>query len=81
MYSYKSRKEEKKENAPALYGLTSLQRDSNRILGFTAQNMIIPKAFKKSSPIPVLTADFNGRYGRNDTGFIAEIESFSKRGW
>ena len=32
----KVEKKEKKENAPALYDLTSLQRDSNRILGFTA---------------------------------------------
>lgn len=36
----KVEKKEKKENAPALYDLTSLQRDSNRILGFTAQQTL-----------------------------------------
>lgn len=36
----KAEKKEKKENAPALYDLTSLQRDSNRILGFTAQQTL-----------------------------------------
>lgn len=36
----KAEKKKKKENAPALYDLTSLQRDSNRILGFTAQQTL-----------------------------------------
>lgn len=36
----KIEKQEKKENAPALYDLTSLQRDANRILGFTAQQTL-----------------------------------------
>lgn len=36
----KAEKKEKKENAPVLYDLTSLQRDSNRILGFTAQQTL-----------------------------------------
>lgn len=36
----KAEKKEKKENAPALYDLTSLQRDSNRILGLTAQQTL-----------------------------------------
>lgn len=31
---------EKKEKAPALYDLTSLQRDANRMLGFTAQQTL-----------------------------------------
>lgn len=36
----KIEKKEKQENAPALYDLTSLQRDANRILGFTAQQTL-----------------------------------------
>ena len=31
---------EKNENAPALYDLTTLQRDANRVLGFTAQQTL-----------------------------------------
>lgn len=33
-------RKEKSEKAPALYDLTSLQRDANRILGFTAQQTL-----------------------------------------
>lgn len=33
-------RKEKKENAPALYDLTSLQRDVNRVYGFTAQQTL-----------------------------------------
>lgn len=33
-------RKEKKERAPLLYDLTSLQRDANRILGFTAQQTL-----------------------------------------
>ena len=33
-------RKEKKEHAPALYDLTSLQRDANRVLGFTAQQTL-----------------------------------------
>ena len=33
-------RKEKTERAPLLYDLTSLQRDANRILGFTAQQML-----------------------------------------
>lgn len=36
----KSEKKEKSENPPALYDLTSLQRDANRVLGFTAQQTL-----------------------------------------
>jgi len=36
----KIEKKEKQENAPTLYDLTSLQRDANRILGFTAQQTL-----------------------------------------
>ena len=36
----KVEKVEKRDNAPALYDLTSLQRDANRILGFTAQQTL-----------------------------------------
>ena len=32
--------QEKKESAPALYDLTSLQRDANRLLGYTAQQTL-----------------------------------------
>ena len=55
----KAEKKEKKENAPVLYDLTSLQRDSNRILGFTAQQTLdyTQSLYEKKSPIPVLTAD------------------------
>ena len=34
------RQQEKKEAAPALYDLTSLQRDANRLLGYTAQQTL-----------------------------------------
>lgn len=33
-------KKDKKENAPALYDLTTLQRDANRIYGYTAQQTL-----------------------------------------
>ena len=33
-------RKEKTENAPALYGLTTLQRDANRLLGYTAQQTL-----------------------------------------
>lgn len=33
-------KKDKKENAPTLYDLTTLQRDANRILGYTAQQTL-----------------------------------------
>lgn len=33
-------RKEKNENAPALYGLTTLQRDANRLLGYTAQQTL-----------------------------------------
>lgn len=36
----KLERKEKSENAPALYDLTSLQRDANRVLGFTAQQTL-----------------------------------------
>ncbi len=36
----KCEKKEKSEKAPALYDLTSLQRDANRLLGFTAQQTL-----------------------------------------
>ncbi len=36
----KAEKKEKAENPPALYDLTSLQRDANRVLGFTAQQTL-----------------------------------------
>ena len=36
----KAERKEKSEHAPALYDLTSLQRDANRILGFTAQQTL-----------------------------------------
>ena len=36
----RAERKEKTENAPALYDLTSLQRDANRILGFTAQQTL-----------------------------------------
>ena len=36
----KAERKEKAENAPALYDLTSLQRDANRQLGFTAQQTL-----------------------------------------
>lgn len=34
------RQQEKKESAPALYDLTGLQRDANRVLGYTAQQTL-----------------------------------------
>lgn len=36
----KAEKKEKAEKAPALYDLTSLQRDANRMLGYTAQQTL-----------------------------------------
>lgn len=36
----KAEKKEKAEKPPALYDLTSLQRDANRVLGFTAQQTL-----------------------------------------
>lgn len=36
----KAEKKEKTEKPPALYDLTSLQRDANRVLGFTAQQTL-----------------------------------------
>ncbi len=36
----KCERKEKSEKAPALYDLTSLQRDANRLLGFTAQQTL-----------------------------------------
>ena len=36
----KAEKKEKLEKAPALYDLTSLQRDANRVLGYTAQQTL-----------------------------------------
>ena len=36
----KINQQEKKESAPALYDLTSLQRDANRLLGYTAQQTL-----------------------------------------
>ena len=36
----KVEQKEKTEKAPALYDLTSLQRDANRLLGFTAQQTL-----------------------------------------
>ena len=33
-------RKEKSENAPALYDLTTLQRDANRVLGYTAQQTL-----------------------------------------
>ena len=36
----KAENKEKSENPPALYDLTSLQRDANRVLGFTAQQTL-----------------------------------------
>lgn len=36
----KLERKEKKENAPALYDLTSLQRDANRVYGFTEQQTL-----------------------------------------
>ena len=50
---------EKLEKPPALYDLTTLQRDANRMLGFTAQQTLdyLQSCMKRSSaPIPVLTA-------------------------
>ena len=37
---YQSRLQGKERKAPALYDLTSLQRDANRVLGFTAQQTL-----------------------------------------
>ena len=36
----KIHQQEKQESAPALYDLTSLQRDANRLLGYTAQQTL-----------------------------------------
>lgn len=36
----KAENKEKSEKPPALYDLTSLQRDANRVLGFTAQQTL-----------------------------------------
>ena len=36
----KINQQEKKESAPALYDLTSLQRDANRLMGYTAQQTL-----------------------------------------
>ncbi|MCD8011313.1 MAG: DNA topoisomerase 3 [Lachnospiraceae bacterium] len=36
----KCERRERRENAPALYDLTSLQRDANRLLGYTAQQTL-----------------------------------------
>ena len=36
----KAERKEKSEKPPALYDLTSLQRDANRVLGYTAQQTL-----------------------------------------
>lgn len=55
----KAENKEKSEKPPALYDLTSLQRDANRVLGFTAQQTLdyTQSLYEKNwSLIPVLTA-------------------------
>ena len=50
---------EKTEKAPALYDLTTLQRDANRLLGYTAQQSLdyLQSSTKRSSaPTPAPTA-------------------------
>ena len=37
----KSERKEKSERPPALYDLTTLQRDANRLLGFSAQQTLV----------------------------------------
>ena len=57
----KMERKEKSESPPQLYDLTALQRDANRLLGFTAQQTLdYAKAFTKngSSPTPAQIADF-----------------------
>ena len=45
----KIHQQEKQESAPALYDLTSLQRDANRLLGYTAQQTLdyLPSLYEK----------------------------------
>ena len=54
-------RKEKSENPPLLYDLTALQRDANRLLGFTAQQTLdyAQSLYENgSSPTPARTADF-----------------------
>ena len=54
-------RKEKSEKAPALYDLTTLQRDANRLLGYTAQQTLdyLQSLYEKNSvPIPAPTAGF-----------------------
>jgi DNA topoisomerase-3 len=79
----KAEKKEKKENAPALYDLTSLQRDSNRILGFTAQQTLdYTQSLYEKKLVTYPRTD--SRYLTEDMAemipdLIAEIESFFQK--
>ena len=57
----KMERKEKSESPPQLYDLTALQRDANRLLGFTAQQTLdyAQSLYEKgSSPTPARTAAF-----------------------
>ena len=70
----KMERKEKSESPPQLYDLTALQRDANRLLGFTAQQTLdYAKVFTKngSSPTPHRQPIFDGGYAGNRTGVSA----------
>ncbi len=57
----KMERKEKSESPPQLYDLTALQRDANRLLGFTAQQTLdyAQSLYENgSSPTPAQIADF-----------------------
>ena len=62
----KTERKEKSENPPQLYDLTALQRDANRLLGFTAQQTLDYAQSlyeKRLITYPARTADFDGGHG------------------
>ena len=69
----KVERKEKNEKPPQLYDLTTLQRDANRLLGFTAQQTLnyAQSLYEKK----LIT------YPRTDSRFLTEDMAASCRGW
>lgn len=68
----KVEKEERKENPPALYDLTTLQRDANRLLGYSAQQTLdVAQSLYEKKLIT---------YPRTDSRYItADMEASTKK--
>lgn len=73
-------RKEKTEKAPALYDLTTLQRDANRILGYTAQQTLdyLQSLYEKKLCTDRSSVSISAEQNCLKTGFILWSTSGSK---